>query len=87
MEKFQPGGMMAGQTFELDDKWLKFVGASNGYFSVPRKHIETVSISPKSAGSSYLQIIGKGTVLASVELPYSLAEKSQLWLFEKLNLL
>lgn len=86
MDKFKPGGFLAGQTFTLDDKWLKFVGAYKGSFSVPRSQIETVTVNQVNAGSSELQIIGKGTVLASVVLPGNWAEKTQVWIMEKLNL-
>ena len=83
LEKFQTG---VGQTFELDNKWLKFIGASNGYFKVPKSHIETVSISVINAGTSELRIIGKGAILASVSFPFQLPKQAQEWIIEKLNI-
>lgn len=85
MKKFQPGGFLGGQTFTLDDKFLKFQGAYKGAFTVPVSQIETVTTDQVKAGTSELKILGKGTVLASVQLPTPWAEKSMLWILENLG--
>lgn len=55
--KFRPGGLLAGQTFTLDDNFLKYKNAYGKYASVPRKSIQTVVIEPKS-----MYYDGKGDV-------------------------
>lgn len=84
--KFRPGGLLAGQTFTLDDNFLKYKNAYGKYATVPRKSIETVVIEPKKRGVSYLKMIGKGTDLASIEMPHAWCEKTQLWLMQQLGI-
>jgi hypothetical protein len=84
--KFKPGGLLGGQVFTLDDNFLKYKNAYGKYATVPRKSIETVVIEPKKRGASYLKLIGKGTDLASIEMPHTWCEKTQLWLMEQLGI-
>ena len=84
--KFKPGGLLGGQVFTLDDKFLKYKNAYGKYATVPRNSIQTVVIEPKKAGSSYLKLIGYGTDLASIEMPQSWCEKTQAWLIEQLGI-
>lgn len=84
--KFKPGGFLGGQVFTLDDSFLKYKNAYGKYATVPRKSIETIVIEPKKRGVSYLKLIGKGTDLASIEMPQPWCEKTQLWLMEQLGI-
>lgn len=84
--KFKPGGLLAGQTFTLDDSFLKYKNAYGKYATVPRKSIQTVVVEPKKAGTSYLKLIGHGTNLASIEMPHPWCEKTQLWIMEQLGI-
>jgi hypothetical protein len=84
--KFKPGGLLGGQVFTLDDNFLKYKNAYGKYATVPRKSIETIVLEPKKRGVSYLKLIGKGTDLASIEMPQPWCEKTQLWLMEQLGI-
>ena len=84
--KFKPGGLLAGQTFTLDDNFLKYKNAYGKYATVPRKSIQTVVIEPKKRGSSYLKLIGGGTELASIEMPHPWCEKTHRWIMEQLGI-
>lgn len=79
-ETFKPGGILSGQKFVIEDEILTYKNAYGKYARVKLKDIETISIEPKRMGSSIVKIIGKGTELANIELPYSWATKTVNWL-------
>lgn len=81
---YRPGGILLGQTFTLDDQFLKYKGVYGKSFSVPRSQIETVVVDTIGRGKGLLKVVGKGTTLASVELPINLAEKTQAWILQQL---
>jgi hypothetical protein len=84
--KFKPGGLLGGQVFTLDEIFFKYKNPYGKYAMVPRKAIDTVVIEPKKRGVSFLKLVGKGTELASIEMPQPWCEKTQLWLMEQLGI-
>lgn len=83
---FKPGGFLALQTFTIDGKLLKYVGAYGKYATVPISSISTVTISPVSWGKSSLKIVGQGTDLANIIMATPWCMKTQEWLLDKLNI-
>lgn len=79
------GGLLAGQTLTLEGRVLKYKGVYGRSFSVPKDQIETVVVDTIGGGKASLKVVGKGTTLASVDLPIPWAEKAQAWLLEKLG--
>jgi len=53
---------------------------------VPIKDIDTVTVDVKGWGTSWLKIMGKGTVLAKAKMPTSFAHNCQDWIIGELGL-
>jgi hypothetical protein len=83
---FKPGGILSGQKFTLDEKFLSYKNAYGKYATVPCSSISTVTVDTKGFGSSTLKIIGSGTELANIKLPHSWAAATQKWLMDQLNI-
>lgn len=66
-----------GYVFTSDGKYLRYQSAYAKSFRVPISDIDTVSLEKAGWGKNKIQIIGQGTVLASVDLPQDWAEKTQ----------
>ncbi len=85
--KYRAGGLLAGQTFTIDDGMLKFQGPYGKRFAVPISQIDTVTTdSAKGMGKAKLKIVGNGTELASIDLPAIWVSKTQEWLLQNLDL-
>lgn len=84
-EKFQPGGILSGETFTLDEQFLSYKNAYGKAAMVPRESIQTVVIDAKGWGTSILKIIGHDTELVSIKMPHDWAVKTQKWLIERLK--
>lgn len=83
--KYRIGGILAGKTLILDEDFLSYKGVYGQSFSVPRSQIDTVVVDTIGRGKASLKIIGRGTTLASVDLPIPWAEKAQRWILENLK--
>lgn len=67
-----------GYRFKADDSWLSYQSAYGRSARILKSDIESVSLAQgKKRGKSVVQINGKGTVLATVELPRNWAQKAQ----------
>lgn len=82
---FKPG-LLLGHKFILDDNFLKYEYVYGKSASVPLPAIKSVVVDVKGRGTGLLKLIGNGVELASIEMPYSAAEKTQKWLIKELNL-
>lgn len=83
---FYPGTVLSGQRFTIDENVVTYKNAYGKNAMIPRKSIETVTIDVSGKGYSLLKFIGKGTELAVVKLPHSMAKSSMLWFIEQLDL-
>ena len=81
---FDPGGKLGGARFEIDGRWIRYVGTYGQGFSVPRAAVQVVTTTPAGMGKAKLQLVGAGTVLAEVKLPRPWAEKAQNWILHTL---
>jgi hypothetical protein len=75
------GGSLSGKKLIIDENFITY-SATDGRFKVKKSSIDTVSIDAVKkgilkAGMGMVQLIGKGTILASVSLPLGWAEKMQ----------
>jgi len=68
---------LGGYKFKADDNYITYKSAYGKSFRVVKSDIESVSLDLKSAGKCIVKLVGKGTILAEVELPKNWAEKAQ----------
>lgn len=85
-KKFRAGGLLGGQTFSINKGRLKFQGPYGKHFVVVISQIDTVTVDSARRGRGLLKIIGHGTILASIELPFPWAEKAQDWILDNLDI-
>jgi hypothetical protein len=82
---YRAGGLIAGKKFTIHKGKLKFEGVYGKRFTVPVSEIDTVTVDSGGLGKGVLKIIGHGTTLASIELPFPWAEKSQNWILKNIS--
>ena len=83
-KKLRAGGILAGQTFTINKGKLKFQGPYGKRFAVLISQIDTVTVDCARRGRGMLKIIGNGTTLAKIELPFKWAERTQDWILENI---
>lgn len=66
-----------GYTLTADDKYISYKSIYGKSFRVLKSDIESVSLDQGGAGKNIVRLNGKGTALASLELPRPWAEKAQ----------
>lgn len=74
-----------GYSFSSDDQFISYKSAYGKFFRVPKKDIETVSLDKGKAGKYLLKVVGKGSILAELELPKSWAEKAQEFIMDEVT--
>ena len=66
--------------------WMMFLEVKQHMVCYCAQEVNRQFDRPKKRGASYLKLIGKGTDLASIEMPQQWCEKTQLWLMEQLGI-
>jgi len=68
---------LGGYVFKIDDKYVNYQSIYGKRFRVRKSDIDSVSVEQTKGIYSTLKVSGKGTTLASTELPATWAEKAQ----------
>ncbi len=76
------GMLGAGGQLIIESGLLTFKGIMGKSFKVQIADIDTVTLDSAGFGRGMLKVIGHGTILASVEIPTSWAEKCQQWILD-----
>jgi len=79
------GFLGAGGKLIIEDEFLKYKHPYGKRFSVRLNDVDTVSTDALRGGKAKLKIIGKGTVLAEIDMPIPWAEKCQKWILNNLK--
>ena len=77
-------GLM-GYRFKVDDLWVSYQTAYGKSFRVPKADIESITLDEGHRGRNKLRLVGKGTVLAEIELPKKWAQKAQAFIYMELR--
>ncbi len=77
------GLFSAGGKFKIENGFLSYHSPyANKNWRVNISDIATVSLAPAGPGKFLLKIIGQGTDLASMTLPFTWASKCQGWILD-----
>lgn len=70
-----------GGKLEIKNGFLSYLSPyANKNFSIQLSDIKTVSLAPGGMGKFLIKIVGQGTDLASLKMPFAWAKKCQEWI-------
>lgn len=68
---------LGGYVFKSDEKYISYQSIYGKRFRVRKSDVESVSLDQGKMGQNVIKLNGKGTTLATIELPAMWAEKAQ----------
>ena len=68
---------LGGYVFKSDEKYISYKSIYGKRFRVLKADVESVSLDQGKMGQNVIKLNGKGTTLATIELPTMWAEKAQ----------
>lgn len=74
-----------GYVLKADEKYISYQSMYGKSFRVLKSDIESVSLDQGGAGKNIVKLNGKGTMLASLELPRTWAEQAQEFIQEEIS--
>ena len=74
-----------GYRFKSDDRWIEYKSAYGRSARILKSDIESVSLDESKRGKVKVQVLGRGTTLASFELPKSWGYKVQDFILQQIG--